>query len=216
MKLALAIVLVTVSCVPVKGATVRVYIPGGAPCAGACDLEWAARQANVPMGEPTRMVVPAGSYVNWMSYAKDGVAYGGPDSATLANDETGEGYWFERDGQQLLMFKLDACSNWSIMVPAPPTFDVPVAPVIPVGGYGGVPWWGTPFGFWGGGDDDDTPYVPPYVPPVNPPPECTDCEPPVAPVPLPASFWLLFAAALSLLLHGRKRARATTLAGKRS
>lgn len=100
----------------VQAATLRPYTPGGAPCAGACTYEWAVEQFDVPEGIPGRMMIPEGSIVVKMSYAKNGVPHAMDDSAVLSEDEPGEGYSFERHGVQYLMVKIDKCQNWAVMI----------------------------------------------------------------------------------------------------
>jgi len=188
----------------VEAATLGMYTPGGAPCDGACSYEWAVEEFNVPEGEPERMMVEAGHIVMKMSYAEDGVPYTHENSAILASDQYGEGYWFEEDGRRMLMFRLDECQNWAVLVPpvgplpgaagparpeSPPIFATLLPPVI---------WTSC----------CDIPSDPPIVfdPPSDPPivfdPPVGDPPPPV--IPLPASFWLLLAGLT--LLYARSRA----------
>lgn len=98
------------------GASLRLYTPGGAPCAGVCTYDWARSAAAVPEGVAEPMIVPAGSIVTWMSYGRGGEPHGGPDSAILATDQPGQGYWFERDGRSYLFVQLDECQNWAVMM----------------------------------------------------------------------------------------------------
>jgi hypothetical protein len=175
-------------------ATLRMYTPGGAPCAGLCSYEWAREQFNVPEGIPERMTIPVGSIVTQMSYSKNGVAYAIPDSAILAEDEPGQGYFFTVDGVTYMMVQLDACQNWAVMLPPKPGLSygpdetVNVQPV----GYTPVDWTpgGGGGGCWncGGGGG-------------NPPP---DNPPPTPEVPVPTPFVLLFTGLVVLLLRKRR------------
>jgi len=138
----------------------------------------------VPEGIPERMVIPAGSIVIQMSYAKDGVPYTFSESAILMEDEPGQGYFFEANGRTYMMVQLDACQNWAVMLP--PTQGLsyaPDAPLVPTPtGYAPSGWGG---GCWDCGGGTEPP----------PPPPC--CEPPPT-VPLLPSLWALFSA-LALL-----------------
>lgn len=180
--------------------TLRLYIPGGSPCDGVCSYEWAVQEFGVPEGEPVRMVAPEGSIVTKMSYGRDGQPYAMSDSAILATDQYGEGYWFEEDGRRKLMFRLDECQNWSVLepplppalaypTPAPPEtfYGPPIVPVTwsvpPV-----VPWFTTPPG--------DTPCC--VIPPTETPPT----ETPVVPLPMPI---LLLLSALGMLFFLRRQ-----------
>lgn len=181
--------------VAAPAATMALYTPGGAPCNGGdyanpgiCDYEWALVQAKVPRGEPVRMMVPAGSMIIGMAYAKDGKPLWTKEAKLFADEQPGIGYYFTVDGHTYIMAKLDVCGNWTVVAPPVPTIDVP--PTV-------------------------TGYVPPTKPPVVVPfcptcgpiitePECeTDCEPPPA-VPVPASGLLLLTA-LGLVLVARKK-----------
>jgi hypothetical protein len=179
-----------------EAVTLRPYTPGGSPCAGACGYEWARDQFQVPEGVPERMVIPQGSIVTQMSYAKDGVPYTFSESAILMEDEPGQGYFFEVDSQTYMMVQLDACQNWAVMLP--PVQGLSYAPDAPVDylpvGYSPSGWDG---GFWGGGRGGGGCWncggggtEPP------PPPPC--CEPPPA-VPLPLSIWALLSALAALI-----------------
>jgi len=160
-----------------SASTMSYYTPGGAPCDGACEYEWAVDEFGVPKGQPERMTVPAGSIVRKMSYARDGVPYAMGYSAILAEDQSGEGYRFEQDGVHYIMFKLDVCQNWVVFadpLPVPVVYGPVVEPV------------------W-------TPSEPPWRP-VDPVPVVWCCtgggtppvvQPPVSPVPVPAAAWLL-------------------------
>lgn len=178
---------------PAYSAVVQMYTPGGAPCAGACDQEWAEKRFGVPHGEPKRLTIPAGSMVSQMSYAKDGVPYAINMTAMLAQDEPGEGYLFETDGITFMMVKLDVCQNWAVMLP--PAVAVPFAKtsVGPQTEALRQPW--TPPAWGGGGGIVHTPPDGPPVivePPVEPP------QP--SPVPLGRSILMLIMALGSLAL----------------
>lgn len=183
---------------PAFSATVDLYTPGGSPCAGACSLEWAQEQAGVPEGEPTFMTVPAGSYVEWMSYAKEGKPYDTRSAAIFADDETGQGYWF-RDGQgnMRLMFKLDECQNWAVVkLVSPPTLAIPPpAAPLPLVPNTSRPVWETPTAVgWTYDPDDDPDWCCTTV--INPPP------PAPIPVPLPG---LLLLSGLGILALAKSR-----------
>lgn len=126
------------------------------------------------------MVIPEGSIVTKMSYAKDGLPYAAKDSAVLAGDEPGEGYFFDLNGVTYMMVKLDACENWAVMIP--PSLAISYAPeqepatVLPVS-YNGTPNDPGTWGCWGCGGEEE------------PPPAC--CDPPPAPVSLPLTGLLL-------------------------
>lgn len=171
-----------------SAATVRMYTPGGAPCAGACTLEWAAAEFDVPVGEPQRMTILAGTTIVKMSYGRDGKPYWMNDSAVFAEDQPGEGY--QIDGTPFWMVKIDECQNWALVVMAdvpifsqlaPPsqtlvTYNPPsLPPVLP-------PWTPT---IW-----PETPCCDVIIPPCcTKPPE----EPHLNPVPLPASMFMMLA-----------------------
>lgn len=179
---------------PAFAVTVPLYTPGGSPCAGACSLEWAQEHSGVPDGEPAFMTVPGGSYVEWMSYAKDGKPYATRKPAIFADDETGQGYWFQdEDGNARLMFKLDECQNWAVIRPgAPPIRSATPVPVpVPLVPTGGLPGWETPFPPGWGFDPDWC---------------CTTVvdPPPPAPVPVPVPGMLLLSG-LGLLALAKSR-----------
>lgn len=182
-----------------SGATVRLYTPGGSPCAGACSLEWAAAEFGVPVGEPRPMTVPAGSFVYKMSYAKGGKPYWFRDSAIFSGDQPGVGYEVtDESGRIMWMVKIDECENWALVTPPTPGITYSAGPAMPPFRTSSTPP--------GTVSPPPRPCVicePPLPPPpcilCEPPPPCkTGCEPPPAPVPLPASFWAL-AALLGLL-----------------
>lgn len=183
------LILATLIGSPAFAVTVPLYTPGGSPCAGACTLEWAQEQAGVPEGEPVFMTAPAGSYVEWMSYAKDGTPYGTQKTMVLADDETGQGYWFrDEQGDLKLMFKLDECQNWAVLRTGSPPERLPPSTTIltPVNDW---PEWETPTATTWSFDPDD-----------DPDDCCTTYEPPTppAPIPLPPAFLFLALALASL------------------
>lgn len=101
---------------PAQAATARLYTPGGAPCAGACTLPWAADAFNVPTGNPQPLMIPAGTFVEKMSYAKDGVAYWTPDSAIFASEQPAVGYLFrDADGTTKMMVRIAECLNYAVV-----------------------------------------------------------------------------------------------------
>lgn len=197
--------------VSAEAATLRPYTPGGSPCAGACDYEWARERFQVPEGVPQRMTIPADSIVTQMSYAKDGTPYTFSESAILMEDEPGQGYFFEADGQTYMMVQLDACENWAVMMPPVPGLSyAPDAPST----YQPVSYTpsGWDSGFWGGGGGGwgcwDCGIDTPLPPPDEPPPCVGDCGPPPCPdcgpgghtvVPLPAAIWALLLALTALI-----------------
>lgn len=89
----------------------RQFNPGHAPCNGACKLDWAAGQAGVPVANPVPIMLPAGSVLSGMSYAKQGTPYWDSGAAYFtAKAHHGVGYRLP-DGT--LFFRFDACGNWS-------------------------------------------------------------------------------------------------------
>lgn len=170
-----------------SAATMGYYTPGGAPCNGACGYDWAVGEFKVPVGEPKRMMMEAGSIVVKMSYAKDGVPYAMSYSAILADDQFGEGYEFvTEDGQRLFMFKLDACQNWAVFAPALPIVEAYVP---------------APEQHWTPVDVLPVVWVPPVVPWVSEPPPVVV----VPPVPLPAAAWMLLSGLVLLIsMKGKK------------
>lgn len=202
MRNALLIAALVAASSPAGASTIRLYTPGGAPCAGLCSYEWAVERFQVPTGTPERMMIPKGSLVLQMSYARDGKPYAMTDSAMLAEDEPGQGYYFtDATGRTLMMVQLDRCQNWSVMQPPVAGLEPPGEAVTPPTIYlvtspPPVTPWEPPEVPW-------TPWEPPccVVPPVEPP------TPPA--VPLPAS-WVLLVGALVLLAFLR-RARAAPL-----
>ena len=173
---------------PASATTMPIYVPGGAPCAGACTYEWAARTADVPVGDPAPLIIPAGSVVEWMSYAKAGQPLWETRPMILGTDQPGIGYWFKRGSEWLLFARLDACRNWAIFAPpiGPATAAAKPAPVYrTVMPRRDEPVWPI--------------LTPPAIicegcipPPVVPPPVVPPA--PVVPtVPVPASGWLLAA-----------------------
>lgn len=171
---------------PANSATVRMYSPGGAPCAGACSLPWAAAEFGVPIGEPERMVIPAGSSVHKMSYGRDGQPHWVNDSAIFAEDQPGIGY--QVPGTSLWMVRIDECQNWALVTlgtaetfglePAPTWTTVTYSPPPPP--FTWTPWTTTP--------------REPWTPPTSSPPPVVVDPPIPSAVPLPASAVLLLAA----------------------
>lgn len=192
--------------VQAHGATIPLYTPGGAPCGGDCSLEWASQEAKVPQGVPMPMVVPKGSVVEWMSYARDGVPYATLRPMAFADDEPGVGYWFEdAAGNRRLMFKLDECENWSV-VRVPLTLDAPPPEAI----QGEAPWRSgvTPRTWSSPGYSPSNPWFGPHDEccddEVFPP---SDPEPPViAAVPLPTPLPLLVLSLTGLWFASRRGA----------
>lgn len=185
---------------PAHSATVRMYTPGGAPCAGVCTLPWAAKEFDVPIGEPQRMIIPAGTTIVKMSYGKDGKPYWLSESAVFAEDQPGQGYAVE--GTNFWMVQIDECQNWALVVLAPP----------------GSMAWLTPTALTTTVITSTPPWSPPWGPPVGPPPPCCGWtpEPPPPPccapppptppaVPIPASMVLLLGALGFLPLLKRRR-----------
>lgn len=122
--------------------TVTPYIPGGAPCNGACTQPWAEALAGAPGGDARAMMIPAGTLIHGMSYGRvdaDGVRrpHWTERPMRLSTDQTGRGYAFEAtDGRLLHMVRLDECENWTLVeMPAP---DIAAPGGSPASG-GGVP-----------------------------------------------------------------------------
>jgi len=190
---------------PVAAATLQVYIPGGAPCAGACSYEWAQKEFEVPYGEPQIMTIPAGSLVIKMSYAKNGVAYWQLDTRAFGNDEEAIGYYFvdEASGRRLAMVRIASCQNWAVVHIVQPSLpvlltDKPSQPLF--GNPPNSPPSAPPFDWpiW-----PDRPIEPIAPPPVVIPPPVE--VPPVTAVPLSPSIWFLLAALTGTgLAFGRK------------
>lgn len=168
-----------------SASTIPMYTPGGAPCAGACGYEWAVERFSVPDGESVPMIIPAGSAVVKMTYAKDGVPYATDMSAILAEDEPGEGYLFQRDGLTLMMVKLDTCQNWALMVPPSAAIGPQTEALRPL--------WTPPV--WVG-----VPVVVPTAPPV-----IIEPPPPPSSVPLLGGGVMLMTALGSLMLMKGKK-----------
>ena len=145
---ALGLALCALLAVAASAATVRLYTPGGAPCAGVCTLEWAAAEFGVPMGEPVRMMIPAGTTITKMSYAKDGQPMWLTESAVFAEDQPGQGYEVEIDGVTYWMVQIDECQNWALVqlpgfamaLPGEPSIWTVSAPPPTVYVPPGTPW----------------------------------------------------------------------------
>ena len=204
MRLLALLTFTTMTPIAVSAATIQTYVPGGAPCNGACTYSWALAESDAPLGEPVRMTAPAGALIVGMSYAREGEPYWTDSSMILATDQEGQGYWFQKDGQTFLMFQLDACQNWSIMTV--PSFasstpftspDTPALTAAPPAG--GVPLFPV-------GPLFPIPPVPPVPPvlvfPVIP---VVPVPPVVSPVPLPATGWLALLGLVALVSTRRSR-----------
>ena len=196
-----------------NAATVAQYTPGGAPCNGACTQEWAQSEWGVPGGEAVPMIVPQGSYIERMSYAKAAVPYWYAAPAVFASDEPAIGYPL---GDGRWMVRIASCQNWAIVtmpgrttamiapMPYAPIYAPPAGRTYPaMGGYG--------YGGYGPGGyaatssvfapvyshivtvDIDAPHKP------DTPPET------VPPVPLPATAFLLVLALSTLTFLRRKQ-----------
>lgn len=164
---------------PAHAATARLYTPGGAPCNGACTLTWAQEQFGVPDGQPVPLVIPAGSTALKMSYAKNGIPYWTAEPLVFADDQTGIGYPV---GRGLVMARIDACMNWTLVWLATTEAALPVTvPVLVAAGS-----WAPPIA----GTSPLPSYGAPAVPPVEPPGP--------SPIPLPASGLLLVLAVITL------------------
>lgn len=203
--LALSLALSLSSISAASAATIRLYTPGGAPCAGVCTLEWAAAEFEVPMGEPVRMTIPAGTTIVKMSYGKDGQPYWMSDSAVFSEDQPGQGYQIE--GTDYWMVQIDECQNWAVVMLPSYGMTLPGQPSIwtvsaPPPGYRppGEPWTPPVVGCLFG-------CTPPPCRGCEPPPDCeTGCEPPPSAVPLPAAVWSLLAGLTALGLVKVRRA----------
>lgn len=172
---------------PAFGATVRLYTPGGAPCAGVCTLEWAAAEFGVPVGDPVPMMIPAGATILKMSYGKNGQPYWMSDSAVFADDQPGQGYEVEIDGTTYWMVQIAECQNWALVL-------IPTVPIIWTAAatpYSPPPW-----------SPPETPCLfcqPPPPACCEPPPPCCGPPPPNPPaVPLPGALWGLLTALAAL------------------
>lgn len=176
-----------------QASTLRVFEPGASPCGDACPLEWAAEAFDVPVGTPTRRTLPAGSVLDGMSYAVNGVPYTKATGYVTDRPHEGEGYRLP-DGR--VFFRFDACSNWAPARPAvAPIFPAPLA--LPASSLAATPT----FVVGGGGRSYRDPPLVPLPPPVPPP------APPA--VFLPPSGWLSVTGFFLLFLlrrrwHGRE------------
>lgn len=177
-----ALLLALLAC-PADAAPVRLYTPGGAPCAGLCALPWAADAFGVPVGQPRLLTIPAGTLIVWMSYARDGVAHATRDNAAFADDQPGQGYPVE--GTPYWIVQINECQNWALVIlPMSPIGSEPNRSQI---GAGTEPGGYTPPGSW-----QPPCCVTPEEPPVEPP----------APVPLGGTAAYL-AAGLAIFLRRR-------------
>lgn len=201
-------------CSPAAAETVRAYTPGGAPCAGACSLEWALTQSGAPMGDPQPMIIPTGTVFTGMSYANGGQPYWTERALVLATDEPGVGYAYTApDGRRRHMVQIDECENWAV-AELPPAISArggdEIASLGPAGGgagaRGAAPLFAAAIGGFSGGvafrpdgGGRATPISPPPPSPVSPggpvtppvPPTFTPPPPSPTPVPLPGALWLL-------------------------
>lgn len=220
-RLALALALLAA---PAAAAPVTPWVPGGSPCDGACSLEWARAQAGAPAGDPVPQTVYPGQILEGMSYARAGAPVWDGRTHVVAAEEplTGVGYEFERGGRRWLMFRADACLNWTVALigavhatpeaPAP-AYGVAARPASFAHG-GGV--GGGFFGRGGGGSLGGT--IGALIPPAlaftpdrplgevigeNAPPFLEFG--PTAAVPVPPSLLLLLSAIAGFFLLGRGR-----------
>lgn len=178
------------------------FHPGSSPCGGACGWDWARAAAGIPPGDPAPLVIPRGTVLVWMSYARDGIPHGGPVAMFAGDDLPGSGYPV---GGGRWAVRIDACQNVAIAmmaVPASPLGAIkapqsvadrpglpiasrpgPVPQAATVGSVTAV--WREP------ADPGDRPEDPGPQDPT--------------PVPAPATFWLLGLALAALgLLSGRR------------
>ena len=95
--------------------TLRPFTPGGSPCHDDCSLTWAAQAFGVPVGEPVAMVLPAGSILGLMSYAKQGAPFVDRRGYITLRDHAGIGYPLP-DGRT--MFRVEDCGNWTVANPS--------------------------------------------------------------------------------------------------
>lgn len=99
-------------------ATLTPLTPGGAPCNATgvevCPQDKSAAAFGVPMGEPVRMTVPAGTvFPEGLTYAKDGTMLVDRRARILSVDSPGEGYAYtDEEGVTRFFFKFDRCANW--------------------------------------------------------------------------------------------------------
>lgn len=189
---------------PTLAATLPIYTPGGAPCAGACSLAWAAEQAAVPTGIPVPMVIRAGTLVEWMSYSKAGAPLSFHSPMILASDQPGIGYHFtDEDGVGKIMFQLDECANWAV-VREVPQVRISTGPAPVLASFltpARVPTPATFYhypGSYGGGNNCCSISEPPPPPPIEPPP---------APIPILPAFWMTLGALMGLGVLALNRRR---------
>jgi hypothetical protein len=158
------------------------------------------------------MMIPLGSIVTRMSYAKNGKPFAIVDSAILAEDEPGQGYTFERDGQTYMMAQIDKCQNWAVMIPpaAGVALDYSLQPNAASyaedggGGYSGDGGYIGDGGYSGDGGGWGDWTAPPGGSADQP---ATGEKPAIPAVPLPSSLWLLVASAAFGLLATKMPAR---------
>ena len=195
-RLALALALLAA---PAGAETLRPFHPGNSPCKGDCPLEWAAREAGLPMGDPRPLIVPPGSVATWMSYASGGEPHVGRGGLVVMEPQPAQGYRLP-DGSWMVRFQ--ECENWSVVrlaqpgegptdAPAPMASPPPPWSIAGVGGWSRAP--GAPC--CGGG-------VVEREPPTEPRPPLP--ETPVAVIPLPPTLALaLMLGALMMLWRHR-------------
>lgn len=197
---------------PAAAATVVTWSgPGPNACnteGDHCSLEWARQQLSVKQQAefslarkrnplPQYLPIYDGDVIPLMAYAKGGVPHM-DRRGTLATIDAPESAWgWQMDGWTFV--RIDACGNWAVVVTgkakrlADASLVLAAGTVIPRGGLGSG---GGGFGGGGGGAGGGTPpicivclpvVIPPViVPPIEPPPP--------APIPLPATGWLLLLA----------------------
>lgn len=203
----LALVALVASCQPAPASVIPTWSGAGPnACRDRCPEEWAVSQltqeeqaelaaVREAQPEPSLVMIEDGTVFTLMSYYEDGapVAYRTWTVAALSEVETSQGWVM--DGWSFV--KLDACDNWAIVKHGE---YLPVLGGSRQASLVSPPIW-TPVTFEVPRTTDPTPWVPTTPccivnPPIDPPP--------LSPVPLPASMWMLLAG-LAGLAFWRKR-----------
>ena len=174
--------------------TARPFLPPGPhACGDACPHPWAAAVLGVPVRPTVHLDVPALTPITWMSYARDGFAYGYPaalmtvEEHVVVGHEIGGGAWLVR---------FPECGNWAVVHPAAP-LTAPVDALAPVAWLAGGPSaHPPPWPLWGGWSG--APGI------VHRPPE-PPAPLPEAAVPLPATVALMVLGIAALMMKRKAR-----------